>query len=702
MHATETPCPKVTASQKPPFGCQDGTLTFGQNYWHDGLEEQQVGGLVSAVWTQKSGYIVDQQTYFYDCRNCIVDPKHGNLSCVAGSHGLLCSQCNAGYFKHKSSGNCLECGDWAAVQISLVSCLSFLVIVLAFIWWWHRPGCIALKASMTSKALKGRVGLAMKRVFRSLYSEKVKIKFFIGFYQISALLHSSYGVPYPFIYLQLMDQIDFFSVDFVRATPGPCVFGSGYTFATKVYSTGCVIIAIYVGVAVCVCKRHRSWAQKGISWLPTLIFLVYPSFSALFFRALKCQTIDGNDYLAEDLSVLCTGVAHRFLWNFSLAFILVWAFGLPALAFGLLWPVRAELQKGSDIATGAQQHLKDFFADFRPSMWFFGIAEYITKFLVIGIIPALQPDVMGAVVALLVVNCYLALLLVLAPYAKTTDNFLVVCLNALLSIVMLVSALLKMDAAYLSQDAAAGFDTDTAVYLLVTSNVFVILMTGVSYIASVWHSEHSNNRGRAAETELEEVLRVDLGTEGGSGSYEQLTDRGTEHKRARWVSSSRACATSNMAPVLAHEQPTAMFTMQSGDVSKHVVGNPYIGVVCENGEPTPDQQWIVHSRSAASGPGTVTLAPVRTMQSGNVSKHPVGCEFAGIVRESGVPIPHQRWVVHSRSAANGPGVLTLIPAPVEEELPRFDPLTAAPLNNAARRVGCLSPKSHAEDEGSKA
>jgi hypothetical protein len=376
---------------------------------------------------------------------------------------------------------------------------------------------------MDSQIRKKNIERPLRAAFSSLYSQKHKIKLFIGFYQVSVLLHSAYDVPYPYTYLRLMDQIDFFSVDFVRATPGPCIFGLSYTFSLSVYATGCIVMAIYVGVAVIIRKKHESWAQKSISWMPILLFLVYPGFAALFFEALKCRTIDGRDYLAADLSVDCSSSSYQLLQGFAIAFVSLWACGLPILTLALLWPVRAKIQKGAALE-GFQRHLKDFFAAFRPSMWFFGVAEYLTKFLVIGIIPAMSPDVMGAVIAMLVVNGYLALLLVFSPYATKTDNFLAVSLNALLSIVILVSAFLKMDAAYLSGTAAAGFHRNTAARLLVVSNVLVILVTCASYIASVRHSEHSDNRGRAAETELEVVLREGLRTGSSSASYEQLAD----------------------------------------------------------------------------------------------------------------------------------------------------------------------------------
>ena len=59
--------------------------------------------------------------------------------------------------------------------------------------------------------------------------------------------------------------------------------------------------------------------------------------------------------------------------------------------------------------------------------------EYDKKLLLIGIIPACQSNVVGAAIAMLPVNVYLAMLLKMEPYANQLDNFLAVCLNALLS-----------------------------------------------------------------------------------------------------------------------------------------------------------------------------------------------------------------------------------------------------------------------------
>ena len=98
--------------------------------------------------------------------------------------------------------------------------------------------------------------------------------------------------------------------------------------------------------------------------------------------------------------------------------------------------------------------------------------------------PAISGDLLGAVVALLITVAYIALLLALLPFVDTSDQFLAVCSNGLLFLVILLSVLLKMDAAYISKQAAEGLDPYTASVVLVTSNVLVVVMSVVAYYAS--------------------------------------------------------------------------------------------------------------------------------------------------------------------------------------------------------------------------
>jgi hypothetical protein len=62
--------------------------------------------------------------------------EYGNITCIGGSRGLLCSGCDGGYFKEASTGNCVKCGNWAAEQTPLVIVLVFLLVTMGFRLWW--------------------------------------------------------------------------------------------------------------------------------------------------------------------------------------------------------------------------------------------------------------------------------------------------------------------------------------------------------------------------------------------------------------------------------------------------------------------------------------------------------------------------------------------------------------------------------------
>ena len=165
-------------------------------------------------------------------------------------------------------------------------------------------------------------------------------------------------MPYLYTYLNLIGKIQFFSVHVAKAVPGPCIFGSSYTFSFKVYTIGCIAFAVYVfvGVVLKCSQREKPWAQKALPGLP--------SFSAEFFDVLKCRFIDGQKYVSADLSIECSGLSSEYsaLRAFAIFWVLFWACGLPLVTFALLRPVRSELrqfQKGDQVP-GFQQYLKDF------------------------------------------------------------------------------------------------------------------------------------------------------------------------------------------------------------------------------------------------------------------------------------------------------------------------------------------------------
>jgi hypothetical protein len=382
--------------------------------------------------------------------------------------------------------------------------LVILVVLLVMYWYWKIPGYKKLKrwiangvccpATLQKYAAMPRLGRLWNTLVFS-YKKHLKTKFnlAVSFYQVSSLLHSSYQVPFPYEYLHFMDQSKFLSVDVTKyAFPAAsCIPDIGpISFATKLYSLGIVACVIYAGAwALIKSSAEKAWAQEALSWLCIVLFLLYPSFTTVFFDALKCRVIDGQPYVTADVSVLCTGEEYAPLLAVSWALVALWACGLPAIATGVLWPARSELCKG-DSPAGFQKHLRTIYSPYKPSLWFFEMVEYTKKLLVVGIIPAISSStgsyLAGAVAALLITNIHVALLLALTPFAHKADQLLSVVFNALLSIIILMSIMLKLSQGHLVLNIGYGLDPDTASGILIGANVLVVVMSVAGYCISTW------------------------------------------------------------------------------------------------------------------------------------------------------------------------------------------------------------------------
>jgi hypothetical protein len=185
-----------------------------------------------------------------------------------------------------------------------------------------------------------------------------------------------------------------------------------------------------------------------------------------------------------------------------------WCFGLPLVVLSLLWSKRRSLLQERR-PSGLAEHLQGLYAPYKPQFWYFESLEFGKKLLLVGVVPAVASgDLAGAVAALLIATVHLCLILAMSPYAHRSDQFTAVCANALLSVVVLISVLLKMNAGYIAGTAADGLDRDTAWKLLVASNVLVVVVSVAAYVisAAVAQDEQGNLKERAFESDLSESL----------------------------------------------------------------------------------------------------------------------------------------------------------------------------------------------------
>jgi hypothetical protein len=294
----------------------------------------------------------------------------------------------------------------------------------------------------------------------------------------------------------MMGKFQFISVDFTKALPGPCLFGVGYNFASKLYVVGGLAVAICGGSWMMVKfasedsqENPRSWAKKVVSWLPTVLFLVYPQFSACFFETLQCTKIGEYSFLVADLSIRCSGPEYHLLQVVAIVCVVFWCFGLPLVVLSLLWSERRSLLQERRLSGLAEHLLQYFCAPYKPQYWFFEFLEFGKKLLLVGVVPAASGDLAGAVAALLITTVYLCLVLAMSPYTHRSDQFTAVCANGLLSVVVLISVLLKMNAGYIAGAVADGLHPDTAWKLLLASNILVVVVSVAAYVISAAQDE---------------------------------------------------------------------------------------------------------------------------------------------------------------------------------------------------------------------
>jgi hypothetical protein len=142
----------------------------------------------------------------------------------------------------------------------------------------------------------------------------------------------------------------------------------------------------------------------------------------------------------------------------------------------------------------------------------------------------------------------------MSPYAHRSDQFTSVCANALLTMVILISVLLKMNAGYIAETTADGLDPDTASNLLVASNVLVVVLSAAAYVISATPQDQQGNpnKGGRGSSQQEPLLdsRSEAQSQSTGGDEEDITEAGEWSVAS---SSSTSCKTIEDDHVLSTE-----------------------------------------------------------------------------------------------------------------------------------------------------
>jgi hypothetical protein len=149
----------------------------------------------------------------------------------------------------------------------------------------------------------------------------------------------------------------------------------------------------------------------------------------------------------------------------------------------------------------------------------------------------------------------------MSPCIHKSDQFVAVCSNALLGVVILISVLLKMNSAYIAEQAADGFDREALSMLLVASNLSVVVVSVGAYAVSA--RQVANDNGTPAEGDkgiLEQpLLDSALPEQSAQGPIgcEQRARPQSSH-RDRWASAPVGMRTMASQPAMIQQEQIAL------------------------------------------------------------------------------------------------------------------------------------------------
>jgi hypothetical protein len=120
-----------------------------------------------------------------------------------------------------------------------------------------------------------------------------------------------------------------------------------------------------------------SAAQRTAGLVATVVYFVYPGFSASIFQAFNCITVDGTKYLRVDLAVSCDSEEHaqQIGWaEWGVGFCCI---GAPALYAFLLY---RDTRFGS-----GESYLSFMKQDYQPRYWYWEPIDMLKKLLLTGV-----------------------------------------------------------------------------------------------------------------------------------------------------------------------------------------------------------------------------------------------------------------------------------------------------------------------------
>jgi hypothetical protein len=257
-----TECPDVTTTLQ--------ELRLSSGYWRGSWKTRTPlkcprGGLCSGGTNPggtTGGYCIANHRGPYWCVCFVFARLVVLIQCCCA----ICSMiCDPDYFI--AGGLCMSCSDASLNSPASVATIAGAAVLLA--------ACVLFRAS----ALFRKKVTALP--WRSII---VKGKIVVIFFQIAMLIPDVYGIPFPSVYLGLLDVFQFMNINVIEVFHLQCIdgswnFHSSLTFAVVVPLSIGICMRAYVAFAglMLTPKRHKALKETSLKWYLIFLYCAYPS-----------------------------------------------------------------------------------------------------------------------------------------------------------------------------------------------------------------------------------------------------------------------------------------------------------------------------------------------------------------------------------------------------------------------------------------
>jgi hypothetical protein len=178
-------------------------------------------------------------------------------------------------------------------------------------------------------------------------------------------------------------------------------------------------------------------------------YLVYPTFSSVFFQTFNCRRIDQDRFLVSDLSIDCDSSEHARAEVVAGLMIFAFSIGLPVLYQALLYPNRRVLtMSASRTNAAADAGLKFLYSDYKPRFWWWESIEIARKLVLTGALVRFEKgSLVQLVLAMVIIILHMLVLSHFKPYKRARDSVLALFTYSMLLMVFFGALLLSAQAA---------------------------------------------------------------------------------------------------------------------------------------------------------------------------------------------------------------------------------------------------------------